>query len=589
MVPDTISAPCVNAQETYQCNNRLQPVMIELGTTSNATADHCLVYNYYSDEGNPTSCATPSQGSKNNGNVMGYLYQDSVNSSYSHTASFTYDGVNRLSTAAATGNSTYNLTFSYDPYGNMTCTTNGQTQGYCPNWAFNASTNQLTTSGFTYDAAGNLTEDSSNATAHTYQWDAEGRVASVDSGSTWGFTYDAVGDRVQWAYSGGANQQLFDPAGGWLGNAGQYSLVRWGDGPLAVYTGSETYFNHINHLSSTTAMTNHAGTPVEDVLFYPWGDVWQLSGSGSYNFAELPYYDTTTNTSLTPFRLQSPNLGRWMSPDPLGGDITNPQSLNRYAYVMNNPTTFIDPLGLLLPVLPCDDVFDPECAGGDEGGGDYWGDQFGPSTQYCPDPLDLTCFTFYLPILPPIFGGGGGGSGAPGGTAGTPGGIGNAGFPQSGFPGPWQIGWPNMGQYPCDFGICVPILNPYTLQIGGAFNLNIWIFSFNFAGGFAIDSHGHIATYTSQGGGPATGGAGSIGLQGAISTGATVCDLGGPFGNVSGTFGAGGSVSAEVFYGNSPHGPVRGGGVTAGAGVGGSGSVSVTATKVTPLGSPPCQ
>jgi hypothetical protein len=35
-----------------------------------------------------------------------------------------------------------------------------------------------------------------------------------------------------------------------------------------------------------------------------------------------------------------------MTPDPLGGELTNPQSLNRYAYVLNNPTTFIDPLGL---------------------------------------------------------------------------------------------------------------------------------------------------------------------------------------------------------------------------------------------------
>jgi len=35
-----------------------------------------------------------------------------------------------------------------------------------------------------------------------------------------------------------------------------------------------------------------------------------------------------------------------MSPDPLGGDITNPQSLNRYAYALNNPTTLTDPLGL---------------------------------------------------------------------------------------------------------------------------------------------------------------------------------------------------------------------------------------------------
>ena len=39
-------------------------------------------------------------------------------------------------------------------------------------------------------------------------------------------------------------------------------------------------------------------------------------------------------------------VGRWLSPDPLAGDVSNPQSLNRYAYVLNNPTSLIDPLGL---------------------------------------------------------------------------------------------------------------------------------------------------------------------------------------------------------------------------------------------------
>ena len=37
-----------------------------------------------------------------------------------------------------------------------------------------------------------------------------------------------------------------------------------------------------------------------------------------------------------------------MSPDPYDGsyDITNPQSLNRYSYVLNNPLSSVDPLGL---------------------------------------------------------------------------------------------------------------------------------------------------------------------------------------------------------------------------------------------------
>ena len=53
-----------------------------------------------------------------------------------------------------------------------------------------------------------------------------------------------------------------------------------------------------------------------------------------------------TDGYQTPNRYEIPRHGRWLTPDPLSGDVTNPQSLNRYAYVMNNPTTFTDPQGL---------------------------------------------------------------------------------------------------------------------------------------------------------------------------------------------------------------------------------------------------
>ena len=44
--------------------------------------------------------------------------------------------------------------------------------------------------------------------------------------------------------------------------------------------------------------------------------------------------------------------GRWISPDPAGivaVDPSNPQTWNRYAYVMNNPLSYVDPLGLVTP------------------------------------------------------------------------------------------------------------------------------------------------------------------------------------------------------------------------------------------------
>ena len=70
-----------------------------------------------------------------------------------------------------------------------------QTNGPCLSWSHSATTNRITDSGFTYDAAGNLTADGTGAGTHTYQWDAEGWVKAVDNGAT--ATYDTLGQNVQ--------------------------------------------------------------------------------------------------------------------------------------------------------------------------------------------------------------------------------------------------------------------------------------------------------------------------------------------------------------------------------------------------------
>ncbi|MGD0446614.1 MAG: RHS repeat-associated core domain-containing protein, partial [Edaphobacter sp.] len=84
--------------------------------------------------------------------------------------------------------------------------------------------------------------------------------------------------------------------------------------------------------------------------------------------------------------------GRWISPDPLGVGAmrnTNPQSWNRYAYVLNNPLAMVDPLGL----DACQD--DPNCIqntngnGGNDGGGDDGGGD-PPGSPSC-DPTVESC------------------------------------------------------------------------------------------------------------------------------------------------------------------------------------------------------
>jgi len=185
---------CTNILETYTYNNRLQVTGIQLGTSANPSANYGLTYNYSLPGGTqPPGCPlNPSGTSGNNGDVIGYTYTDSLNSTFSHSAFYVYDTMNRLACAQATGNHTYNLDYSYDRYGNMSCVTNGQTNGPGPNWTFDTSTNRISTSGFGYDAAGNLTADGT----HSYQWDGEGRLVTVDNGATIVLVYNALGQQV---------------------------------------------------------------------------------------------------------------------------------------------------------------------------------------------------------------------------------------------------------------------------------------------------------------------------------------------------------------------------------------------------------
>jgi RHS repeat-associated protein len=94
-------------------------------------------------------------------------------------------------------------------------------------------------------------------------------------------------------------------------------------------------------------LTDYAGTVTQKLLYYPWGQTWQSAGTVKDNrFASMEQRDAETGNDPTLFRLYNPRLYRWLSPDPLAGNILNPQSLNRYAYVLNNPCSLIDPVGL---------------------------------------------------------------------------------------------------------------------------------------------------------------------------------------------------------------------------------------------------
>ncbi len=182
-------------------------------------------------------------------------------------------------------------------------------------------------------------------------------MVNLNGGSTWSATYNAFGQRVERISSnGGRGEQLYDPAGQLLGHFNGANGVWWEqyvqfDGRLLWYytqaTNVSRYF-HVNALGSLGLATDQTGAPVEEMLHYPFGGEWvNTAGFGwDEKFARFPQHDTDLALYETAFREYSPGLGRWMTPDKLAGDVTNPQSLNRYAYALNNPVSNIDPLGL---------------------------------------------------------------------------------------------------------------------------------------------------------------------------------------------------------------------------------------------------
>jgi RHS repeat-associated protein len=344
-----VGSTCTQLMETYHPNKRLQTDMVELGTTGSPYSKACKVYNFYSNS-NPGSCAAPSGTTGNNGNVTGYYFSDGIGSC-GQSATNGYDGVNRLSGAAATGNCTYSQTSSYDAYGNMSCS---PSSAGCTTLSFNASTNRISTSGYAYDAAGNLTGDGTN----TYQWDAEGRLTKAINGYSVTFstnTYNALGQRVRDQGDGVYNTVTTDEAYGaegsllwrYTGDSNWRQFVPFNGRILAEYYSSGTLFDHPDELGSITAASDQNGTAFQERLFYPFGEL--LSGYSNLGmhqtFAQLPDYDPEIDQYNTLNRHYPAKIGRWLSPDSVRGDVNNPQSLNLYPYVLNNPATSTDPTG----------------------------------------------------------------------------------------------------------------------------------------------------------------------------------------------------------------------------------------------------
>ena len=296
---------------------------------------------------------------------------DPFNSANTQTCNFTYDERRRVKSTSC---GAWAQTFNFDAFGNITKSGN---QSFNP--TYNQTTNRINGGGYstTYDANGNQLDDGIHL--QSYTWNVDNNPITITGASTTTIIYDALGRAVE-NQNGSNTEILYGPLGGKLALLNGPSLVKGFipvvGGGTAVYTSTPTnglaYYRHADWLGSSRLASTPSRTIYFDGAYAPYGEGYVQSGTTDWSFTGQNQ-DTLPNLYDFQFRRYSPVQGRWISPDPLGvegASLMNPQSLNRYSYVQNNPLALLDPLGLV-----CSAPYgqgqsrDSECNNGNSGGG----------------------------------------------------------------------------------------------------------------------------------------------------------------------------------------------------------------------------
>jgi RHS repeat-associated protein len=350
--------------ETDTYNSRLEPV--EMQATTSGSSGNCtisgtgtlldLTYGFVDPNGH------------NNGDVM----KITNNRDATRSQAFTYDALNRLVTAGTantSGTNCWDEAYTYDAWANLTSLapvknySTGCASEPTFTYTVNAA-NRVTSGGFQYDTGGNLINN-----GYGYNAESELTTAATDA-----YVYDGDGNRIEkctlvngacgtvtkiyWYGSGSTVLEETDATGSTT-NSAFSEYIFFGSSRIARRDASgDVYYYVEDHLGSSRVLVQ-AGqtTPCYDADFYPFGGeiIHTNNCSQNYKFEGherdpetglddfgARFYNSGSQTSYAPF-------GRFMSADwsaiPIAvpyANLTNPQTLNLYAMVGDNPETFAD-------------------------------------------------------------------------------------------------------------------------------------------------------------------------------------------------------------------------------------------------------
>jgi RHS repeat-associated protein len=294
------------------------------------------------------------------------LVQSTSSSTDKMNQSYIYDDLNRLTNVSGD----FAQTFSYDAIGNMTsnsavgvyiyqsnplikCGTISPTS--CPHAVKRTVIGGLTQE-FTYDDNGNMINatrsKASGRIDRSIEWNADNQPIRIqDFKGIWtNVRYDAAGQRVYRERAGEVTQYYglyidlsYSKSGGILRKTQYYYA-----GSLLIAQKSESgkYWYHQDQLGSTRLITDHTGSVVARYDYNTFGTAMNASGTGTTDRQFTGHRtDDANNLIYMNARYYDSDLGRFISADSIIPSMFDPQALNPYSYVTNNPINYTDPTG----------------------------------------------------------------------------------------------------------------------------------------------------------------------------------------------------------------------------------------------------
>lgn len=283
-----------------------------------------------------------------------------------NTQTLTYDDLDRMLAANGpygTGGANSTFTYAYNEIGNMTMNPQVGAYTYPPSGPTTVRPHAATVAGpypITYDNNGNVLTmtDPTGFFGYNATYNTDNRLSSVTTTfasvpTTSTFVYDGDGGRVKKTVGTTTTRyisKLYECET--TGGSTTCTQFIWaGDQQVAtVSSGGTIHYWHSDHLGSTNMITNSSGARVQTLAYYPYGDV-RVNQSSATPAVDVHYkytgkeLDASSNLYFYEFRYYHAVFGRFVSPDSIVPNLTDPQDLNRYAYARNNPMQYTDPSG----------------------------------------------------------------------------------------------------------------------------------------------------------------------------------------------------------------------------------------------------